>query len=531
MKRIAKFTSLALLFLFGTVALFLVLSQGITAVNWIIPALLLTCLLLFGVWYLCFGNSPFKKRISLFLSGLGVFFLLGFLGKSLLRYEGSSSGSSFPKFSWVWQKEAEMAPPGKALLQTEITKEESRLQDAAEDSTDFLGPGRDGSWNDPPFSSDWSSSPPELLWRRSVGKAWSSFAVADGKAITQEQAGNSERILCLHLFTGEEIWHFENPDTRLLLVKEENTGFKMGGDGPRSTPVVHGNKVIAVGATGIVNCLHLENGTEIWSANTIRDFGGEVQKWGIANAPLILPEENAVVVAGTDSVSGDKGVTYAAFAIDSGEVQWTYRGEGASYSSPRLLEISGTRQIVSINRESVSGIEPSTGDELWRFAWKGPYPKVGQPLMVGENSILVTASYGAGSLLLDIKKEANNWTVSGRWKSNRMKTKFSSAVILGNLAYGLDEGRLAAIDLETGDKAWKNQKYGFGQQLLFGEHLLVQAEEGPVVIGKASPEGFEELGRIEDALNSMTWNVPVVAGRILLVRNDREAACYLLPEK
>ncbi|MDF1861979.1 MAG: PQQ-binding-like beta-propeller repeat protein [Verrucomicrobiales bacterium] len=531
MKRNTKFTTLALLLLLGAVALFLILSQGITAMNWMIPALLLAWLLLFGIWFLGFGNLPFKKRIGLFLIGLGVFFTLGFLGKFLLRYEGSSSGSSFPKFAWVWEKEAEAAPPGKALVRTEVSQEEQRLQDATADSTDFLGPDRDGTWAELPFSPEWSSSPPELLWRRAVGKAWSSFAVENGKAITQEQAGNAERILCLHLFTGEEIWHHENPDTRLLLVKKENTGVKMGGDGPRSTPVIHENKVIVVGATGIVNCLDLENGTEIWSANTIRDFGGEVQKWGIANAPLILPTEKAVLVAGTDSVSGEKGVTYAAFALDSGEVRWTYRGEGASYSSPRLLEISGTRQIVSINRESVSGIDPSTGDELWRFAWKGHYPKVGQPLQVDENTLLVTASYGAGSLLLDLTREGNSWTVSERWKSNRMKTKFSSAVILGNLAYGLDEGRLAAIDLETGDKAWKNQKYGFGQQLLFGDHLLVQVEQGPVVIGKASPEGFEELGRIEDALSSMTWNIPVVAGRILLVRNDREAACYLLPKR
>jgi hypothetical protein len=61
--------------------------------------------------------------------------------------------------------------------------------------------------------------------------------------------------------------------------------------------------------------------------------------------------------------------------------------------------------------------------------------------------------------------------------------------------------------------------------------MLVQSEKGPVVIGKIGPEGFTETGRIEDALSSMTWNVPAVAGRILLVRNDREAACYLLPKK
>ena len=67
------------------------------------------------------------------------------------------------------------------------------------------------------------------------------------------------------------------------------------------------------------------------------------------------------------------------------------------------------------------------------------------------------------------------------------------------------------------------------QHLLFGKHLLIQAEQGEVVIGRLTPEGFNETGRIDDALSSMTWNAPSVAGRLLLVRNNKEAVCYLLP--
>jgi outer membrane protein assembly factor BamB len=44
----------------------------------------------------------------------------------------------------------------------------------------------------------------------------------------------------------------------------------------------------------------------------------------------------------------------------------------------------------------------------------------------------------------------------------------------------------------------------------------------------AKPENTAELGRIP-ALSSKTWNHPTLAGRYLLVRNDREAVCYELP--
>ena len=77
---------------------------------------------------------------------------------------------------------------------------------------------------------------------------------------------------------------------------------------------------------------------------------------------------------------------------------------------------------------------------------------------------------------------------------------------------------------------WKDGKYGFGQNLLVGDQLLIQAEDGYVVVADASPEAFRETARI-DALESMTWNPPTLAGRYLLVRNDKEVICFRLSAK
>ena len=86
------------------------------------------------------------------------------------------------------------------------------------------------------------------------------------------------------------------------------------------------------------------------------------------------------------------------------------------------------------------------------------------------------------------------------------------------------------MDLKDGSRVWKDGKYGFGQNLLIGDHLLVQAEEGDVVLVEATPEAFRETARIK-ALDSMTWNPPTFAGRYLLVRNDREVVCFRLAAK
>ncbi|MEM1441355.1 MAG: PQQ-binding-like beta-propeller repeat protein [Verrucomicrobiota bacterium] len=524
MKSFFRYFFLGCVILFGPAVFFWTQLQDMTHLKWFNLVAIFPWALLFGIWYLIFGKASVGRRF-LFVGGAVVgLILIGILLSKLLRYEGSASGSSFPKLAWVWEPESSDSVTTE-LVQTETSAEESRLVAAMGDSLDFLGPDRNGVYAAPPFATDWNTNPPELLWRRPVGKAWSGFAVSERLAITQVQAGDAERVLCLDLFTGEEVWTHDNPNTRLIEIKKENSGAAMGGNGPRSTPVIHEDRVYALGATGILNCLNLENGEEIWTRDIMKDFDGGVQKWGSANSVLVLAQEGLVVVPGSD----EPGASLIALDSATGENRWIWEGKGASYSSPRLLSIGGTSMLVSVNRHDVTGHNPASGEVLWKYDWPGSFPKVGQPIAAGENRILVTASYGVGSPLLDVtKNDLGNWTVEEVWKSTRLKTKFSSAFVIGDQAYGIDEGRLASIHLSDGSKAWKNQKVGFGQHLLFGDQLLVQTERGPVILGPIGPDGFEEVSRLE-ALEGMTWNVPTVAGRFLLVRNDQEAACYLLP--
>lgn len=517
-----RYTTLTLCILFGPAVFFWIRSTEMTFLNWYLAFMPLAWVGLLMLWYVAFGRAPFRRRLQRFAILAGAYALLWVGSKTMLRYEGSSSGSSFPKFSWRWSKKKEVPAVEKDLGTTDSVEKE--WKDAAGEAVNFLGPNRNGMWDNVPFGTDWNQHPPKPIWHRPMGKAWSSFVVSQGKAITQEQTGDEERVTCLDLFTGREIWHHSDSETRLLLVRAENEGAAMGGDGPRATPTIDGDKVYSVGATGKINCLRLDTGEEIWKKDLVTDFGCSIQRWGFANSPLIVPGDDAVVFAGGDM----DGPTLISFSRSDGSVRWIFEAEGASYSSPRLLTILGTPQIVSVNRESVTGVDPETGNLLWRFEWPVRYPKVCQPILAGDDRILVTASYGAGSFLIQLTKNGEKWEASRVWKSIRLKTKFSSPAIIGDYAYGLDEGRLACLDLSNGDRVWKDNKFGFGQHLLFGGWLLVQTEAGPIVLGRPTPDGFVEKAKF-DALSTMTWNVPALAGRFLLTRNDREAACFLLP--
>jgi outer membrane protein assembly factor BamB len=111
------------------------------------------------------------------------------------------------------------------------------------------------------------------------------------------------------------------------------------------------------------------------------------------------------------------------------------------------------------------------------------------------------------------------------WENERMKNKFTSSVLHNGHIYGLDESILASVNAETGTLNWKGGRYGYGQIMLAGDHLIVLTEEGDVVLVNATPLRHEEIARFS-AIDGKTWNHPVIAGGTLLVRNIQEMAAF-----
>jgi outer membrane protein assembly factor BamB len=106
-----------------------------------------------------------------------------------------------------------------------------------------------------------------------------------------------------------------------------------------------------------------------------------------------------------------------------------------------------------------------------------------------------------------------------------MKNKFNSSVLHQGYVYGLDEGILSCVDVNTGERKWKGGRYGYGQVLLASGHLIVMSDGGELVLVKATPDSHSEIARFS-ALQGQTWNYPAIAGGRLLVRNATQMAAY-----
>ena len=382
------------------------------------------------------------------------------------------------------------------------------LSTAVGDWPGFRGRGRDGAAAGVQIRTDWATSPPVELWRRAVGPGWSSFAVQGDLLYTQEQRGEDEVVACYRASTGEPVWKHRDA----ARFWESN-----GGAGPRATPTLSNGRVYTLGGTGVVNALDAADGGVVWSRNAAADTGAKVPIWGFSGSPLVV--DNLVVVAASGAL--------VAYDVGTGDLRWLGPKGGEGYSSPHLSTIGGVTQVLLVSGTGLTSVAPSDGKVLWEHAWAG-YPIV-QPATTTEGDVLISVSNDSGTRRLAIAHGPEGWTNRERWTSTGLKPYFNDFVIHEGHAYGFDGSLLACINLEDGQRKWKGGRYGGGQLVLLPDQdvLLVVSEQGELALVQAAPDRFFELARFP-AIEGKTWNHPVLAGDVLLVRNDQEMAAFRL---
>lgn len=372
---------------------------------------------------------------------------------------------------------------------------------------------RDGVYRQTSIRTDWPAEGLEELWRTKVGGGYASMVVAQGLVFTIEQRRDREVVAAYDFTSGRQVWEHSWE----ALFQET-----MGGDGPRATPTWADGKLYALGATGELRALEATTGKQIWRTNILEDAGAGNLQWGMSGAPLVA-DGMVIVLPG-----GDDGKAVAAYDATDGSIVWQSESGKAGYVAAQLETIAGERQVVVFAATRVFAVRPENGELLWSHPWPSSYEiNAAQPIRVDEDHLLISTEYGVGSALLQIQRDGDSFSARELWKKNTLKNKFNSSVVHEGQIYGFDGSILASIDPMTGERNWKGGRYGFGQLLLAGGHLIVLTEKGEVVLVKPTASAHEELARFQ-ALEGKTWNVPAIADGVLLVRNQTEMAAYRL---
>jgi len=380
--------------------------------------------------------------------------------------------------------------------------------------TSLRGPNRDGKYDEMQVLTNWPSQGLQLLWKEPVGVGYASISIAEGRAYTIEQRRRQEVVAAYDVNTGREVW------TQAWNAEYTDTT----GDGPRTTPTWDDGWIYALGATGELRCLNAKTGAVRWGKNILSENQAENLQWAVASSPLIV-DDKVIVLPG-----GPNGKSVVAYNKTTGAPVWKVQNDRQAYVSPMLVTLAGRRQILVVSAARVFGLAPEDGALLWSQTWDTDMGiNASQPIAVDQNRFFISSGYGKGAALVEISGSGNNYQAKTVWTNINMKNKFNSSVLHEAHVYGLDEGILTCLDVNTGTRKWKGGRYGYGQVILASGHLIVLTDAGELVLVKASPNEFTEVAKFK-ALEGQTWNVPAIAGGRLFVRNAKEMAAYKIAE-
>jgi outer membrane protein assembly factor BamB len=261
-----------------------------------------------------------------------------------------------------------------------------------------------------------------------------------------------------------------------------------------------------------------------WSHDIAADSGAKVPMWGFASSPLVADGVVMVFAGGPD------GKSVLGYNASSGDLLWS-AGEGQnSYCSLQPAQLDGADQALIATEKGLTSFQPTNGQILWQHDWPlEGMTRVVQPMLVGDNDVLLGTGFGIGTRRVHVGSKADQWPTTELWTTKAINPYYNDLVVHRGHLYGFDNSFFTCVSLDGGESKWRARGYGNGQVLLLADQdlLLVLSEKGEVVLLRANPEKHEVLGR-RAALEGKTWNHPVVAHGKLFVRNGAEVACYEL---
>jgi outer membrane protein assembly factor BamB len=388
----------------------------------------------------------------------------------------------------------------------------------ADDWPQFLGPQRNGVSAETGLATAWPKDGPPVVWQREVGEGYAGPVVAGERLILFHRVGNEELVECLNALTGKRLWKHAYATTyRDALGK---------GDGPRATPTIAGNRVVTLGAQGVLTCLDLEKGTSYFSRPLHQDYRVPASYFGVGTSPVVEGDLILVNVGG-------KNAGIVAFALADGKEVWKATDDGASYASPVVTTVGKERLAVFFTRFGVDLLDAKTGEVRYRQKWRARYDtsvNAATPLVIGDQLFFSTC-YETGALLLKLKSGGSAEEV---WQGEDvMDNHYNTAIYRDGYLYGF-HGRqetiatLRCVDLKTKKVVWEKRRFGCGSLIFAEGKFLIVTEYGDLVLVDAVPKEYRELARAHIFPGGPCRAQPALANGRLYARDEKQLSCLNL---
>jgi outer membrane protein assembly factor BamB len=332
----------------------------------------------------------------------------------------------------------------------------------------------------------WSATE-NVKWKVPLPDSGNSTPVIWGDRIflTQAtQAGKVRSLLSLNRADGKQLWKIDvsYPD------KEQTHGTNPYCS---ASPATDGERVVVSHGSAGMFCYDFA-GKELWKVNV----GKLDHIWGNASSP-VLYGDLAVLWCGP-------GPRQFLLAVDkkTGKEVWKHDEPGGSvgskggkdwigsWSTPIIVKINGTDQLLLSVPRKLKGFDPKSGKELW--SCDGLTDLVYTSPLYGNGVAVAMSGYGGSALAVKVGG-SGDITKDRLWHHPRNTQRVGSGVIVGEHAYILEEnGTPHCFELTTGKEIWKAadrpSSTSWSSMVAAEGRLYVVNKAGDTLVFAASPK-------------------------------------------
>ena len=386
-----------------------------------------------------------------------------------------------------------------------------------QDWPQWRGPGRDGVIQGFAEPKAWPESL-QQKWRVNVGIGYSSPLLVKDKVYVFTRQGEQEAVSCLDFETGRLIWRdgYDAPYT-------VNPVAARHGRGPKSTPVYDSGRLYTLGISGILSCYDAEKGRVLWRREFASEYRSTSPLYGAAMSPVV---ERGLLIA---HVGGNDSGALMGFDALTGKTKWAWNGDGPAYASPIIVELGGSRQIVTQSQKYIVGISPADGTLLWSIPFTTPYVQnIVTPVLYRQT--LIFSGLQNSVIAVRLQNNSGTWKSEKVWENTDVSFYMSTPVRNGDILFGMSnkrKGQFVALDAQTGKTLWSAEgRAGDSAAVLTaGGKVFFLTNDATLIVARAVGTGFDEVRRYTVA-PAPTWAHPVFAGKRILIKDAETLASW-----
>lgn len=432
-----------------------------------------------------------------------------------------------------------------------------RTRKTGDDWPCFLGPTGDGVSTEKGILTRWPKAGPPVVWSLATGTGYSGPVVSRGRLFLFDREGNKQRLRAFEAETGKALWSYD-----YATEYRDQYGYN---NGPRCSPVVDGDRVYAFGPEGVLCCVRVKDGKQVWKLDTKSEFGVIQNFFGVGSTPVV---EKDLLIAqvggsprGSDRVQFEdlkgNGSGVVAFDKYTGKVKWKSSNELASYASPTVRTVGKKRVCFVFARGGLLALDAASGKEIFHYPWRASFLESANacnPVVVGDR-VMVTECYEVGAAVLKVKENGYEevWTDKQKGLRNRsLMCHWMTPIHVDGYVYGSSgrhdpQAELRCVEWDTGKLVWKERNLTRCTLLLVDGHFVCLGEDGWLRLLKVNPKKYDEVAAVQlrpldkngepdpneaPLLEEPCWAPPVLAHGLLYLRGkDRLVCVRLIPEK